>query len=130
VCYALAFTNAARSTPSVKRCSSTGRSSSTRSASSPSLPPFPPAHAPQTDKLGRPINIHRFGGINAPELNKLVGPERFDGILTVNCEALTREILPACAVAAGTRIETVLVIVDLKGFGCGRHRHGRLGAAG
>jgi hypothetical protein len=89
-----------------------------------------PAHTPQTDKLGRPINIHRFGGINAPELNKLVGPERFDGILTVNCEALTREILPACAVAAGTRIETVLVIVDLKGFGCGRRRHGRLGASG
>jgi hypothetical protein len=89
----------------------------------------PGSHPPQTDKLGRPINIHRFGGINAPELNKLVGPERFDSILTVNCEALTREILPACAVAAGTRIETVLVIVDLKGFGCGRRRRRNLGAA-
>jgi hypothetical protein len=71
----------------------------------------------QTDKKGRPINIHRFGGINGSELMKHVSPERFTDILTVNCEALTREILPGCAIEAGKPIETVLVIVDLKGFG-------------
>jgi hypothetical protein len=71
----------------------------------------------QVDKKGRPVNIHKFGSINATELNKHVTPQRFTDILTVNCEALTREILPACSVAAGKRVETVLVIVDLKGFG-------------
>jgi hypothetical protein len=77
-----------------------------------------PLYFHKTDKRGRPINIHHFGSINPSELNKAVSPERFQDILTVNCDALTREILPASAVAAGKQVETVLVIVDLKGFGC------------
>lgn len=42
--------------------------------------------------------------------------ERHLDSLYVNCESLTREILPACASLAQRPVETVLVIVDLKGF--------------
>lgn len=70
----------------------------------------------KTDKLGRPLNIHHFGGINMQELYKHITPEKFWQTIVVNAESLTREILPAAAQAAGKDITGTFVIVDLKGF--------------
>ena len=44
--------------------------------------------------------------------------ERFWQTVVVNCEALTREVLPAAAEAAGKPILGTFVVVDLSGFGC------------
>jgi len=44
-------------------------------------------------------------------------PEKHWQTLLVNAESLTREVLPASARHAGRDIGSVLVIVDLKGFG-------------
>jgi hypothetical protein len=44
-------------------------------------------------------------------------PERYWQSLLVNAESLIREVLPASSRQAGRTIGTVLVIVDLKGFG-------------
>ncbi|KAH9841532.1 CRAL/TRIO domain-containing protein, partial [Rhodofomes roseus] len=71
----------------------------------------------KTDKKGRPLNIHHFGGINMPELYKHITPEKFWQTIVVNAESLTREVLPASARAAGRQIDGTFVIVDLKGFG-------------
>ncbi|KZP33543.1 CRAL/TRIO domain-containing protein [Athelia psychrophila] len=70
----------------------------------------------KTDKTGRPLNVHFFGGMNMPELYKHVSPERHWQTVVVNCESLTREILPAASRAAGRTVDTCFVIVDLKGF--------------
>ncbi|KAI0078264.1 CRAL/TRIO domain-containing protein [Panus rudis PR-1116 ss-1] len=70
----------------------------------------------KTDKKGRPLNFHYLGGINVPELYKGVTPERFWQTFLVNCEALTREVLPATAYAQGHPVDGTFVIVDLKGF--------------
>lgn len=43
--------------------------------------------------------------------------ERFWQTVIVNCEALTREVLPASAEAAGKPISGTFVVVDLAGFG-------------
>ncbi|KAI0917030.1 hypothetical protein AcW2_007271 [Taiwanofungus camphoratus] len=74
----------------------------------------------KTDKKGRPLNIHHFGGINMPELHKHISPERFWQTIVVNAESLTREVLPATTLAAGKSIGGTFVIVDLKGFGIGQ----------
>lgn len=74
----------------------------------------------QTDKKGRPLNIHHFGRINTVELYKRITPERFWQAFLVNADSLTREVLPAAANAAGRPIEGTLVVVDLKGFGTGQ----------
>ncbi|EIN12631.1 CRAL/TRIO domain-containing protein, partial [Punctularia strigosozonata HHB-11173 SS5] len=74
----------------------------------------------KVDKKGRPVNVHRFGGVNVSELYKAVSPDRLLDSLYVNCESLTREILPACSNLAQRQIGTVLVIVDLKGFSIGQ----------
>ena len=71
----------------------------------------------QTDKRGRPVNIHHFGRINTTELYKGITPERFWQAFLVNAESLTREVLPAASEAAGKRILGTFVIVDLAGFG-------------
>ncbi|KAJ7644116.1 CRAL-TRIO domain-containing protein [Roridomyces roridus] len=70
----------------------------------------------QTDKKGRPINIHTLGNVDFPKLYKTVTPEGHWHSLLVNAECLTREILPACTRVAGKEVGGVLVIVDLKGF--------------
>jgi hypothetical protein len=70
----------------------------------------------KVDKKGRPVNIHHFGAVNVNELHKVVSPERHLDSLYVNCESLTREILPACSNLAQRPINTPLVIVNLKGF--------------
>ena len=100
--------------------SSSGPSSSTRCAQlcvPPRLFPISPTPAPQTDKKGRPLNIHHFGRINVAELYKGISPERFWQAFLVNADSLTREVLPASSAAAGKRIDGTFVIVDLKGFG-------------
>lgn len=71
----------------------------------------------KTDKKGRPINIHFFGNLDIPKLYKECTPEKHWQTVLVNCESLTREVIPAASRAAGKPIGTVLVIVDLKGFG-------------
>lgn len=71
----------------------------------------------KTDKKGRPLNIHRFGNLDLPKLYKVCTPERHWQSVLVNCESLTKEILPAASRAAGRHVGTVFVIVDLKGFG-------------
>lgn len=78
-----------------------------------------PSHGPvlQTDKRGRPLNIHHFGRINTTELYKGISPERFWQAFIVNADSLTREVLPAASSAAGRHIDGAFVIVDLKGFG-------------
>ncbi|KAI0699119.1 CRAL-TRIO domain-containing protein [Cytidiella melzeri] len=86
----------------------------------PTDPYLQPAYPPQTDKSGRPINIHHFGRINTTELYKGVSPDRFWQAFLVNADSLTREVLPAASAAAGERIDGTFVIVDLKGFGTGQ----------
>ena len=78
----------------------------------------------QTDKSGRPLNIHHFGRINTTELYKGISAEKFWQAFLVNADSLTREVLPAAACAAGKPIGGTFVIVDLKGFGyaLGDHR--------
>ncbi|KAK0487499.1 CRAL TRIO domain-containing protein [Armillaria novae-zelandiae] len=66
---------------------------------------------------GRPINIHFFGNLDIPKLYKECTPEKHWQTVLVNCESLTREVIPAASKAAGKPIGTVFVIVDLKGFG-------------
>ncbi|KAI0372119.1 CRAL/TRIO domain-containing protein [Pilatotrama ljubarskyi] len=66
---------------------------------------------------GRPLNFHHFGGINLNKLQKSMTLERFWQTVIVNCEALTREVLPAAAEAAGRPIVGTFVVVDLSGFG-------------
>ncbi|PFH54084.1 glycoside hydrolase family 71 protein [Amanita thiersii Skay4041] len=68
-------------------------------------------------KRGRPLNIHQLGNLDLPRLFKTCTPERHWQSVLVNCESLTREILPAASRGAERTIGTVFVIVDLKGFG-------------
>ena len=60
--------------------------------------------------------MHFFGGMNMPELYKHISPAGHWRTVLVNCEALTREILPAASRAAGRAVGQTFVIVDLKGF--------------
>ncbi|KAI0632089.1 CRAL/TRIO domain-containing protein [Trametes polyzona] len=76
-----------------------------------------PLYFHKTDKKGRPLNFHHFGGINLNKLQKKMTLERFWQTVIVNCEALTREVLPAAAEAAGKPILGTFVVVDLSGFG-------------
>ncbi|KAK7048347.1 CRAL-TRIO domain-containing protein [Favolaschia claudopus] len=75
-----------------------------------------PLYFHKTDKKGRPVNIHTFGGVNFPKLYKVCTPERHWQSVIVNAECLPREVLPASSRFAGRPIGQVLVIVDLKGF--------------
>ncbi|KAF7422578.1 hypothetical protein PC9H_010734 [Pleurotus ostreatus] len=68
-------------------------------------------------KKGRPINVHFFGGMDLNKLYKECTPEKHWQTVLVNAESLTREILPAASKSAGRTIGSVLVIVDLQGFG-------------
>lgn len=95
----------------------------------------------QTDKLGRPINIQRFGALDLTKLYAVVDKETHFRSILVNCESLTREILPACTyrkllnqqASSGSGVEdcegvsvkfppdfskitNAFCIVDLKGF--------------
>ncbi|CAK5270317.1 unnamed protein product [Mycena citricolor] len=75
----------------------------------------------KTDKvrlecLSRVIRIP-ISAATLPGLYKHVTPSRHWRTLLSNAECLTREILPACSRQAGTHVGTVLVIVDLQGFG-------------
>ncbi|KAJ3731099.1 CRAL-TRIO domain-containing protein [Lentinula guzmanii] len=68
--------------------------------------------------LGRPLNLQFLGGLDLERLSKEgVTPERHWETILVNAECLTREILPAAARKHGKEIDSVLVIIDLKGFG-------------
>jgi len=71
----------------------------------------------KTDKKGRPLNVHYFGNMDLPKLYEVCTPERHWKSVLVNCESLTREVLPAASREAGRHIGTVFVIVDLQGFG-------------
>ncbi|TFK74886.1 CRAL/TRIO domain-containing protein [Pluteus cervinus] len=70
----------------------------------------------KTDKKGRPLNVHFLGGMNIQRLHKACTPEKHWQTVLVNAESLTREILPAASRKAGHEIDTVFVVVDLKGF--------------
>ncbi|CDO71436.1 hypothetical protein BN946_scf184909.g30 [Trametes cinnabarina] len=76
-----------------------------------------PLYFHKVDKKGRPLNFHHFGGINLNKLQKNMSLERFWRTVLVNCEALTREVLPAASEAAGRSIGGTFVVVDLAGFG-------------
>lgn len=69
------------------------------------------------EQRGRPVNVQYFGGLNLPELYKHVTPETLVESITVNADALTREVLPAASRAAGRCIDQSIVIADLRGFG-------------
>jgi len=71
----------------------------------------------KTDKRGRPINVHVFGGMDLNKLYKTCTPERHWQTVLVNAESLVREVLPASTRAARKPVGTTLVIADLKGFG-------------
>lgn len=43
-------------------------------------------HFPQTDKQGRPINVHFFGGMDVQKLYKVCSPEHHWESFLVNCE--------------------------------------------
>ncbi|KAF8510071.1 CRAL-TRIO domain-containing protein [Hysterangium stoloniferum] len=67
-------------------------------------------------KKGRPINIQWFGQFDLNALYKEVTPERQWKAFLVNCDALTREILPECTKVKGETVNTIYGIIDLKGF--------------
>jgi len=48
------------------------------------------------DKLGRPVSIQKFGSLDLTKLYSVIDKESHFKVLVANCEALTREILPAC----------------------------------
>jgi len=79
-----------------------------------------PLYFHKTDKKGRPLNIHTFGGVDFPKLYKSCTPDRHWQSVIINAECLTREVLPASSRLAGRPIGTVLVVVDLKGFSLGK----------
>lgn len=95
------------------------------------------------DKLGRPVNIQMFGSLDLTKLYSVMDRESHFKVLVANCEALTREILPACShrkhmislqnasesghhsqanshsssqSAPSNKITNAFCIVDLKGF--------------
>ncbi|OAV99296.1 hypothetical protein, variant [Puccinia triticina 1-1 BBBD Race 1] len=49
------------------------------------------------DKLGRPVNIQMFGSLDLNKLYSVIDKQSHFKVLVANCEALTREILPACS---------------------------------
>ncbi|POW07376.1 hypothetical protein PSTT_08336, partial [Puccinia striiformis] len=55
-----------------------------------------PIYFHRTDKQGRPVNIQMFGSFNLNKLYAVIDKETHFKVLVANCEALTREILPAC----------------------------------
>lgn len=70
----------------------------------------------KTDKIGRPVNIQLFGAFDVAKLHKVVTPAYHWQSILVNCESLTREVLPGASRAAGRKIDNAFCIVDLKGF--------------
>ncbi|CAH7687370.1 CRAL-TRIO domain-containing protein [Phakopsora pachyrhizi] len=56
-----------------------------------------PMYYHRIDKLGRPISIQRFGALDLNKLYEVIDKETHFKTLIVNCEALTREVLPACS---------------------------------
>ncbi|KIK69547.1 hypothetical protein GYMLUDRAFT_33921 [Collybiopsis luxurians FD-317 M1] len=72
-------------------------------------------------KQGRPLNFHFLGSLDLQRLSKEgVTPERHWETILVNAECLTREIIPAARKKYGEHVNSVFVIVDLKGFGLGK----------
>ncbi|KAF9267442.1 CRAL/TRIO domain-containing protein [Marasmius fiardii PR-910] len=71
----------------------------------------------QTDKKGRPLNVHRLGGMNLKKLYSTCTPERHWQTVLANAESLTREVIPSAARAHGKPDSAVFVVVDLEGFG-------------
>ncbi|EFP89026.2 uncharacterized protein PGTG_14867, partial [Puccinia graminis f. sp. tritici CRL 75-36-700-3] len=96
------------------------------------------------DKVGRPVNIQMFGSLDLSKLYSVIDKQSHFKVLVANCEALTREILPACShrnqainlqnssqsdhdhhsqansssshSSASPKITNAFCIVDLKGF--------------
>ncbi|KAA1080850.1 hypothetical protein PGT21_023735 [Puccinia graminis f. sp. tritici] len=94
--------------------------------------------------LGRPVNIQMFGSLDLSKLYSVIDKQSHFKVLVANCEALTREILPACShrnqminlqnssqsdhdhhsqansssshSSASPKITNAFCIVDLKGF--------------
>ena len=62
------------------------------------------------------MNIQSLGDIDVPALYKVISPDKFWETIIVTAEAAMREILAGCSYSAGKVIESILVIVDLKGF--------------
>ncbi|MBW0508520.1 hypothetical protein O181_048235 [Austropuccinia psidii MF-1] len=57
---------------------------------------FWPIYYHRTDKLGRPINIQNLGDLDLNKLYSVIDKQTHFKVVVANCEALTREILPAC----------------------------------
>ncbi|EGG07732.1 uncharacterized protein MELLADRAFT_28365, partial [Melampsora larici-populina 98AG31] len=92
-----------------------------------------PMYYHRTDKIGRPISIQRFGSLDLNKLYSVVDKESHFRSIIVNCEALTREVLPACTYKKllneypssevpkefppeFVKVTNAFCIVDLKGF--------------
>ncbi|KAI3607698.1 sec14 cytosolic factor [Moniliophthora roreri] len=71
----------------------------------------------KTDKVGRPVNVQFLGDLNLPKLYKECSPEQHWQTCLVIAESLTREVIPATTRLYGQQASSVLVILDLKGFG-------------
>ena len=54
--------------------------------------------------------------MTVPSLYKAVKPEYHWKTVVVNCEALTREVLPACRDVYQHPVDAAYCIVDLQGF--------------
>ncbi|KAK7056835.1 hypothetical protein VNI00_002552 [Paramarasmius palmivorus] len=67
--------------------------------------------------VGRPINVQFLGDLNLPKLYKQCTPEQHWQTCLVIAESLTREVIPATTKIHGRQAGSVLVILDLKGFG-------------
>jgi hypothetical protein len=68
-------------------------------------------------QIGRPINVQFLGDLNLPKLYKQCTPEQHWQTCLVIAESLTREVIPATTKIHGRQASSVLVILDLKGFG-------------
>lgn len=100
-----------------------------------------PMYFHRIDKLGRPVNIQMFGSLDLNKLYSVIDKETHFRTVVANCEALTREVLPACTYRlrskstnprsdppaesnsnsscqanADSKITNAFCILDLKGF--------------
>ena len=70
----------------------------------------------KSSQKGRALNIQSLGSIDTVSLFKSVAPERHWETLIAKTESMTREVIPACSLAAGRIVDDVLCIIDVKGF--------------
>lgn len=71
-----------------------------------------------TDRQGRPVLIERMGLSKPKEIVKHTSRAVMINFMIQRFERLVHVILPMCSKAAGRRIDSIVVIYDMKDFNC------------